>query len=275
MHYSINGNLLVVGPKCYGGKINDALDNRGNIECLTDSSVRRMCHFLRGSACEYQYFGTLTYPDDKQTWYDFKRHFKNFVESLRRDGLLRNESGQGLFWFLEFQKRGAPHFHFYSTFRISTKYLSQVWFRCVDSDDERHLKAGTNIRRLKGRDHARRYAKKYASKISQKKVPDMYKTEEFREKGFSVGRFWGIVGDRSTLSADIELKTTSNDGVIDNDDFKLERLIYEEISKNSPNSFNWDCFRCYEFANVAQARVILDAIRKHADSKWQQLSATV
>lgn len=105
---------------------------------------------------------------------------------------------RSIFWFLEFQNRGAPHFHlFISEFivdRDSIEWCAKTWFRIVGSDDDRHLRAGTRLEKLRnGRKGTVSYAAKYAAKAEQKVVP---------ENMLNAGRFWGVCGCRSTLSAD-------------------------------------------------------------------------
>ncbi len=49
------------------------------------------------------------------------------------------------FTVLEFQDRGAPHYHILITGIIERQKLSRMWYEVVGSDDPRHLQAGTSI----------------------------------------------------------------------------------------------------------------------------------
>jgi hypothetical protein len=124
---------------------------------------------------------TLTYPAEfSHCGQDAKRHLQRFLKwSYRNCGIT------AYLWALEFQKRGAPHFHIF-TFEgclvRSKKAVSAEWFEIVGSSDEKHLLAGTRVERLRKPDAAGRYAAKYASKPWQKRVPENY---------WNVGRFWG------------------------------------------------------------------------------------
>ncbi|MEN6535739.1 MAG: hypothetical protein ABFD89_18895 [Bryobacteraceae bacterium] len=136
---------------------------------------------------------TLTYPcgfpSDGRT---VKRHLRSFVERCRRM-LGAAAPTESLFWFLEFQARGAPHFHLFTTFSIDKGVVARWWYEIVGSDDERHLRAGTRIERLRsGKDGVVAYANKYAAKSEQKEVPPEYT---------SVGRFWGVAMSRECVSA--------------------------------------------------------------------------
>jgi hypothetical protein len=147
-------------------------------------------------------FGTLTYPAefpvDAET---FKRHFKIFSQRF-----LRAFPNAGFHWKLEFQDRGAPHFHpiFWnvSTDREAMKHfrgwLSWTWFEVVGSGDERHWRAGTSADVIKSPFGIMRYVSGYASKSDQSKP------------GFKVGRYWGIVGRQNIPWAEetvVELST--------------------------------------------------------------------
>jgi hypothetical protein len=84
---------------------------------------------------------------------------------------------------MEFQERGAPHFHVLINQAVSRVWLSQVWYRVVGSGDVRHMVAGTRSEPLRELHAAAAYASKYAAKQGQKDVPE----------GFTdVGRFWGV-----------------------------------------------------------------------------------
>jgi hypothetical protein len=122
---------------------------------------------------------TLTYPaefpcDGRLV----KRHL-----TLMRKWLTYREIGA--FWFLEFQRRGAPHFHLFVTGEVDKDELSSAWYKIVGSGDEKHLRAGTNVERIRKPHAIAAYAAKYAAKVEQKSVPEGYE---------EVGRFWGTFG---------------------------------------------------------------------------------
>ncbi|MEW6646326.1 MAG: hypothetical protein AB1450_03880 [Pseudomonadota bacterium] len=123
---------------------------------------------------------TLTYPgkfpDDGKI---VKDHWRRMRQWLARQGC-----DVGL-WFLEFQRRGAPHFHAFMRNPVPATKVAMAWFKIVGSGNVAHLKAGTRVEWLRKPDAAGAYASKYASKIHQKEVP-----QEFG----NVGRFWGTWG---------------------------------------------------------------------------------
>lgn len=176
---------------------------------------------------------TLTYPGD---WLAVapdgktsKRHVKQFKKAYARAWKF-NIAG---FWKLEFQRRGAPHYHIFTvTPRGTSKraavvnghtidkglpfkiWLSLTWAACVDPRDpqemKNHIKAGTGVdyeKGLRGRDpqriaeyftkDAQRSAKEY-----QNIVPRAWRAVELAEgvegpaerTDKGPGRFWGYWG---------------------------------------------------------------------------------
>jgi hypothetical protein len=138
------------------------------------------------SKCGRPIFGTLTYPAefplDDET---FKRHLKVFSQRF-----LRAFPDAGFHWKLEFQDRGAPHFHpIFWNLSNDREYLKHFrgwlacnWFEVVGSGDEKHFLAGTSADLIKSQFGIMRYVSGYVSDLDQTKP------------GFTVGRYWGIVG---------------------------------------------------------------------------------
>jgi hypothetical protein len=174
---------------------------------------------------------TLTYPRDFPCdGRVVKRHLNAFLQSLRKEA-----PKFSYLWFLEFQKRGAPHIHILSNYPSTAGRsllrgfrfrVSASWYRIVDSGDTRHLAAGTNVQRIRKQDGARRYAVKYAQKTEQKVVPEAF---------HNVGRFWGASRDVKPQPQQF-VRCTEDDirGAIENwrykpdDDKPLYRVLYNQ-----------------------------------------------
>lgn len=152
---------------------------RAPITELTKKSSDKMKFTLRNSLCDFQGFITLTYPRHyPRDGRVCKKHLNLFLTHLRTD-----YKGIKYFWFMEFQERGAPHFHvFLSCVVPGRTYISPLWYRIVNSGDPAHLKAGTNVVRLRTSQDVIRYATSYAKKLTQKMTPEDFDC---------VGRFWG------------------------------------------------------------------------------------
>ncbi len=122
-----------------------------------------------------------------------KAHLRAFRERLARHFKELGLSWWGSLWFLEFQTRGAPHFHLllfgfgFSLLELSDiqRWCSRAWSQIVNHSDpeeyRKHRAAGTRVEHCRAEHFG--YALKYAAKLEQKSVP-----LEFSD----IGRFWGI-----------------------------------------------------------------------------------
>jgi len=181
-------------PYAFGGS------RRGSIVGLSNGAACRMRRYLREALADYRQMVTLTYPGgyplDGRVC---KEHLRRFLQELKREHarafLINPDLGErhSSFWFLEFQNRGAPHFHIFTTWAPGYAWVAKRWYEIVGSDDVRHLHAGTRTEYLRsGRLGTIAYASKYAVKQEQKQVPEFFS---------NVGRMWGVCGYRSTLAA--------------------------------------------------------------------------
>lgn len=141
---------------------------------------------------------TLTYPaewpDDPTRWkrdlFAFckrlERRYSRIILKPSKDGrsmIPTRVSNVAIIWKLEFQERGAPHFHllvFTSEF-IPTKWLAQVWYDIVGSGDMRHLLAGTKVEAIRSWRGVMWYASKYIAKKDAR-----------CDVRLPTGRCWGI-----------------------------------------------------------------------------------
>jgi hypothetical protein len=162
---------------------------RGEITEFSQRSRQRL-RCLIASVCrsELPYFLTLTYPNewtwDVELW---KRHLKIFSQRFQR-----RFPTAGFIWKLEFQERGAPHFHAFvwgisesEGFRAIIEFVSEAWFEVVGSGDQKHFIAGTRVEKIRTVMGAMHYVSGYASKSDQT-LP-----------GRKVGRYWGVVARKN------------------------------------------------------------------------------
>ena len=161
---------------------------RAGIEYLSGKARSRLMWVVKETDVEFRSLLTLTYgatwPSDGKRC---KAHLDTFLKWVRR-----NVSTSYL-WFIEFQKRGAPHYHIMLDVDAGDRFeMAVTWARIAEEDTwmrvkmvqvHAHEKSWENIRQAEG---ARRYVAKYALKTYQKKVPREYQ---------NVGRFWGASRD--------------------------------------------------------------------------------
>jgi len=170
-------------PKKGGGK-------RSDITIFSAASRRRLISFLFSLEKSPDVMVTLTYPDrwesDCRKW---KRDLDVFLKRVSY-----KFPDYWFVWKLEFQKRGAPHFHLLGSFgggvvvnQALREWVSRAWYEVVGSGDEKHLKAGTNVEVLDSNKKVRAYVCKYIAK------EDVPKGED--GKPIKVGRWWGKSGN--------------------------------------------------------------------------------
>lgn len=171
---------------------------RGKIKMQSKKSLLRLMFLMQSTQLEFASMLTLTYP----RFYPLdglivKQDVAAIVQRLRRSKI-------EYLWFLEFQKRGAPHIHILTDQRAITPRMRvdyglywtarialSDWFNKLcpaDAYDEEVMKMAkfnTHFKVwqfIRSRDGARNYVTKYASKERQKQVPPRY---------HNIGRFWG------------------------------------------------------------------------------------
>jgi hypothetical protein len=168
---------------------------RGKITKLSNASRSRLISAAR-NRIRFHGMVTLTYPDASYSLdgCDFMGDGRMVKEHLRRFRQWLTYRDIAGLWFLEFQKRGAPHYHFFLSRPLSdqeAKKARAYWFKLVGSGNPDHLIRGCKSETLRKPYAAGMYAAKYSSKHEQKEVPEAYQ---------EVGRFWGTFGiDSETL----------------------------------------------------------------------------
>lgn len=180
-----------------------AKDNvRGVITEFSKGSRDRLAeHLVNLPNGSIKSFLTLTYPHDYPTDGKLVKYHLRLVRQW-----FKRRSIKGV-WFLEFQTRGAPHFHAFLSGYVNSSEVANYWVKVVNpSSDDQRVKMlavhkgeamGYNsdknrpcIELLRCPAAAQKYATKYAYKPTQKLVPLNYQ---------DVGRFWGSWGGLKPL----------------------------------------------------------------------------
>jgi hypothetical protein len=151
-----------------GGSPNHDPVKRGEVKGFSAAARKRMLELLNQLTFERITFVTLTYPKEwNPDGHEYKKHLRRF-----RARMERKYPKIRVLWRLEFQKRGAPHFHlllFDAPF-LCRFCLSYDWYKSVSSGDRKHLKYGTNVRGVASRGENGKiisYVAKYAAKPLQ------------------------------------------------------------------------------------------------------------
>lgn len=181
---------------------------RGEITCLSDAARERLANrawALGAEGHEPEVMVTLTAPANWERVYIcdeygealgagrlLKAHLQAFRKRLERFLKRHGVTAWSALWFLEFQKRGAPHLHLMlfgcklseRVRRALRNWCGGAWSSVVGNPDRRelakHRRAGTQVARMRCKHFG--YAVKYATKAEQKEVPHYFR---------DVGRFWG------------------------------------------------------------------------------------
>jgi hypothetical protein len=177
---------------------------RGEIRELTWQALQRMRLRAVNTTTPWRSLITLTYP---RLWQGNGEKVKTDLNAMLTHLRLRCGHLRYL-WFLEFQKRGAPHFHILTDLELPqprvgiwrngkraaehcptvTKWLLETWTATIGNrgcSSEYELRVEWEA--LRDAEGGARYVAKYACKAKQKIVPKEY---------WSVGRFWAC--DRAT-----------------------------------------------------------------------------
>lgn len=156
---------------------------RGEIENFSKQSRIRLFKLLHQLKFKRITFVTLTYP---AVFPDDVRESKAHLKEYRRRFEILYGKIQTV-WRLEFQERGAPHYHLMlldAPF-IPIEDWREIWYNVVGSGDENHRLIGTDVRLVTGSDSpalVASYLGKYLGKVDQSSG-DLQKR--------NVGRFWG------------------------------------------------------------------------------------
>jgi hypothetical protein len=189
---------VIVSTKFIDPKKGKIRGSRGAIKALSPDARKRFKLHLRNiKEGSLRLFVTLTYGADYPTDGKIvKKHLKSMRDWMAKQGVSKGV------WFLEFQKRGAPHFHFFieanhslTSLKVATAWARRIKNYLPTKESRRKLIAVHQGQVKNGRPcvepvkkpHALSYyGTKYATKSHQKEVPDEYQ---------NVGRFWGYWGD--------------------------------------------------------------------------------
>lgn len=200
-----NGLIRVVRVSGRNPNIVQSHGKREKINMFSDKSRKEMLFRLMTLDADWKSMITLTYPEDFPT--DGQRVKVDLNRFLTWFGRWGEADGQrpDVFWFLEFQRRGAPHYHVITSMDVEGRaetpfHIAERWCYQIASQIEYVNRPAAlrrwqtmarmfavhchraQIQRLRKADGAIRYAAKYAYKAEQKNVPDGYQ---------NVGRFWG------------------------------------------------------------------------------------
>lgn len=170
---------------------------RGVVSGLSDRSRRRLLSLMNHVLYEHRegaLFLTLTYGSVWPSARQAKAHLRAFLKRLKREN-----SALSAIWRLEFQKRGAPHFHLmlFGVDFIPKEAVKAKWGEVVGRDywGDNGDAPFTRIERMRSANGAAFYMSKYVAKAGGfNYVP--YQAATGAGGGFwvdeGIGRLWGV-----------------------------------------------------------------------------------
>lgn len=176
----IGANMIKVqipGKQTGGGE-------RGVVAGFSAQSRKRLIELVnRWRELKNIAFVTLTYHDWPDDWRIWKNHLNLFLKRLA----YHYPDAVGI-WRMEYQKRGAPHFHLIITNILPPiddfrQFVTKAWAAIAHEDSEYNGLYATNVKRVFSRKRAVLYVCKYAAKLTD---PDDENPEH--------GRVWGKHG---------------------------------------------------------------------------------
>jgi len=183
--YGHSVELLPSKPARFRSKIGGGI--RGCVDGFSYAARRRLMRTvsrINTGRLGCMGFVTLTYHHNWQGR-DIKRDLDNYIKRIRR-----HFPGVAYLWRLEYQKRGAPHFHVLLFFpphqsdkgQIEESSLSDPWHSVVDEGNIHHAKHGSKVRVFEdGYEGVSIYATKYCAKLGKDGV----------KKLDGIGLYWG------------------------------------------------------------------------------------
>jgi hypothetical protein len=195
LEYYSGAGYVKVKPDQFGPVASGKRGKRSQVVTFSAGSRRRMREALMKfgfEALTRTLVVELTYPGEFPAGIDSKRHFNKLLRRLRR-----RWADICVVWKLEYQKRGAPHYHLciFGADFIPKAWLKRAWFECVGSSDRQHLEQGARVDRIRSLGGLAWYFTKYIQKGEVGPVDDR------------PGRFWGVWGNEALYQGvRIELK---------------------------------------------------------------------
>lgn len=171
MRYAValHERLLTVVDRETGHARAPKAANRGTIKGISSKSRYRLIKFLSQiSRPDEPVFITLTYRNFSDSFKDWKRHLHNFRRVVADE--FPDYCG---IWRLEFQKRGAPHFHILAWLVrevpldwLQTR-LSEIWCRVIGQQSEANKEYGVTVEPCTDFRRSAFYISVYQAKDSQ------------------------------------------------------------------------------------------------------------
>lgn len=163
-------------------------------------------------------FITLTYGAQYPAPHEAKQHLRAFLKRLSRLSAQKGRNG-GFIWRLEFQDRGAPHFHIICTSLpfVPKTQIQSMWAEITGAEQP-----FTRIEMIRSKRGVMYYVSKYLAKTVQSGdkcsggfiyVPYQATGSNHTEPEYDasiLGRFWGVENERAIAYCEAAWFTTQS-----------------------------------------------------------------
>lgn len=165
-------------------------------------------------------FLTFTYRANMQDHTEAKKHLDLLLRWLKY-----NYPGGAFLWRMEYQKRGAIHFHViaFNVNRVDLKQLTSYWQDLTGDDSYPDVETMHNRRK------ALYYVSKYVAKPEENSAG--FINEPYSEKTVFFGRFWGCVNRKLLPFAARSFLYLRGDAKIFHDMRRYARKHYPRLSR--------------------------------------------
>lgn len=196
MEIIAQGHLVKV--RVNGEPPKHGVHRRAKITTFTRKSRKRLIDMVaRFRKIDKAIFITLTYGQKWPDMEESKRHLKNFLQRIRDN----YPQASGI-WRLEFQERGAPHYHlllfnlpFWKKEDVAAAWLQTIGDEFGDWSSGECRAPFTRIELINGLKHALAYVSKYIAKEGKSGMRPGdcgFNYAPYSQKPYT-GRFWGIL----------------------------------------------------------------------------------
>jgi hypothetical protein len=205
-----------VGDRPEGYEVRWERKKRGPIRDFSRGSrgrlMRRLASADKDKVMLAPLFITLTYPEE---WPADAREWKRHLEAFR-SRWERKYGRCASIWKMEFQRRGAPHFHLavFVGELVRRSWVARAWYEIVGSGDIKHLLRGAHVRRVRTWRGMKSYVSKY-----------MGKEQEAGLRPAQIGRCWGVWHWKLIAGVIQEAMLTAAEG------FRLRRWLLKLLCK--------------------------------------------
>jgi hypothetical protein len=146
-------------------------------------------------------FLTLTYEKDQTSAPAAKAHLRAFIKRIQR---LYENRKMAFVWRMEFQERGAVHFHIMAFNLPFTpkETIKSMWAQVIGGYDP-----FTRIEMIYSAKKTMNYVGKYVAKVDKQDLsgfnPLTYLSAYQKKHGDEIGRVWGIIGKSNLPMAEL------------------------------------------------------------------------